>query len=828
MLVPKRFVAICFTVFFFATSFVQAELKDLPREGFDFFEKNIRPVLSDKCFKCHSEESEKLKGALKLDSKAALLKGGDSGPAIVPFHPETSLLIKAIHWGDPDLQMPPKEKLTAHDIKNFEIWIKMGAPDPRQGKATNAAYGSYNWAEVKKFWAFQPIKHPKPPQVKNATWPVTAIDNFVLAKLEERNLVPNGLADKRTLIRRATYDLIGLPPAPEEVKAFLDDKSPKAFEKVIDRLLASPHYGEQWGRHWLDVVRYADTSGDNSDFPIPDAYKYRNYVIDSFNADKPYDVFIREQIAGDLLPAKNEEEKFQKVIATGYLAIARRFGSRANEFHLTIEDTIDNVGKGILGLSVSCARCHDHKFDPIPTKDYYSLYGIFESTKYAFPGTEIYRHPKDSIPLASGTNLQAVVDYEKEAADLDEEIDKLGDEKRELAGKLAKDEADEKKNPDAKEKLDEDETKLQERLQKVKADLEDARTKLRKLEYNPPDVEKAFAVTEGKPTNAKIQKKGSPTNLGEEAPRGFLTILGGQKLPKEEKGSGRLALAEWLTEPQNPLTARVIANRIWQFHFGKGLVETPNDFGARGKMPSDPELLDFLATELVRKGWSFKKMHKAIMLSRVYQLSSAENGKNNVVDPENSWHWRFNRRRLSAEEIRDSLLTISGTLDTTMGGAQPFPAESDWKFSQHKPFIADYPSNKRSIYLMQQRIRKQPFLEVFDGADPNATTGERPISTTPIQALMMMNSPYVFDTADKFAVRIGLATFQQKERIDYAFQLVFGRAPSKAEVSDGISYLNKIRGELRHTKLPADQQARGALASYARVLFSSNEFFFID
>ena len=822
----KRAFLFLWILSFYAPSLLGAEIKDLPREGFDFFEKNIRPVLTDKCYKCHSEQSEKLKGALKLDSKEAMLKGGDSGAAIVLFHPEKSLLLKAIRWADPNLQMPPKEQLTAHDIKNFEIWIKMGAPDPRKGNGpTNSTYGNYNWEEAKKFWAFQPVKNPESPRVKDTKWPVTPIDQFVLAKLEERNLPINGPANKRTLIRRATYDLIGLPPTPEEIKAFLEDKSPKAFEKVVDRLLASRHYGEQWGRHWLDIVRYADTSGCNSDFPVPDAYKYRNYVINSFNADKPYDEFVREQIAGDLLPAKNDEERFQKIIATGYLAISRRFGSRNNEFHLTIEDTIDNMGKGILGLSVSCARCHDHKFDPIPTKDYYSLYGIFQSTKYAFPGTEVYRHPKDFVPLATGTNLQAVFDYEKELADLDEEIDKLGDEKRELADKL-KD--DDKKKTETNDKPDDDEAKVRDRLKEVKAALEDARTKLKKLEGNPPDTDKAYAVSDGKPTDAKIQKKGVPTNLGDEVPRGFLQILGGQRLPKDEKGSGRAELAQWLTDKNNPLTARVIVNRIWQFHMGKGIVETPNDFGSRGKLPTHPELLDYLASQFMRNGWSFKKMHKAIMLSRVYQLSSTENPRNNVTDPDNQWLWRFNRRRLSAEEIRDSLLTISGTLDSTMGGAQPFPPESEWKYSQHKPFMADYPTNKRSIYLMQQRIRKQPFLEVFDGADPNATTGDRPISTTPIQALMMMNSGYIFELADKFAVRIGLATFEQKERIDYAYELALSRPATRSEEKDGIAYLKKIREELRKTKTPMDQQARTALASYARVLLSSNEFFYLD
>jgi hypothetical protein len=371
---------------------VQAEVKDLPREGFEFFEKNIRPILVDKCYKCHSSTGDKIKGDLVLDSKPGMLKGGSTGPAVVPFKPEESLLLKAIRYTDEDLQMPPKEKLSDFDVKNFEIWIKMGAPDPRKVATDEKPPNKWTIDELKTFWSFQPVKKVSPPKVKNPKWSKHPIDRFLLARLEEKGLVPVEAADKRTLLRRATYDLTGLPPTPEEIESFLKDESPFAFERVIDRLLASPQYGEQWGRHWLDVVRYADTSGCNSDFPIPAAFRYRNYVIESFNADKPYDRFVQEQIAGDLLPSTTDKEKFERIIATGYLAISRRFGSRNNEFHLTIEDTIDTLGKGFLALSTGCARCHDHKFDPILQKDYYALYGIFSSTKYAFPGTEVYRH----------------------------------------------------------------------------------------------------------------------------------------------------------------------------------------------------------------------------------------------------------------------------------------------------------------------------------------------------------------------------------------------------------------------------------------------------
>jgi hypothetical protein len=803
-----------------------AEAPKPDAEGAEFFEKKIRPVLAERCYQCHSAQSEKLKGGLLLDSRAGLLKGGDDGPIIVPREPEKSLLIKAIRYADKDLQMPPKHQLSEEQVNDFIAWVKMGAPDPREptGPVATPSKSSIDFAAAKKFWSFQPVKDPAPPAIKNKRWVKNPVDQFVLARLETKNLSPNPAADKRVLIRRATFDLTGLPPTPAEVDAFLADNSPNAFEKVVDRLLASPQYGERWARHWLDVVRYADTAGDNSDFPVRAAYKYRNYVINSLNQDKPYDEFLREQIAGDLLPAKTDDERFEHIIATGYIAMSRRFGSRNNEFHLTIEDTIDNLGKSMLGLSVSCARCHDHKFDPIPNTDYYALYGIFSSTKYAFPGTEIYPHPKDMVPLATGTNVEAAFQYQSELASLDDEIEKLQEEKRKLDREL-------KAGPktDAPENTSENKEKSEDdRLVKVKAALEDARAKQRRLEANPPPFAKAYAVVDGKCGNAKIQRKGDPQNLGDVAPRGFLQILGGETLPPDEKGSGRLELAQWITDPKNPLTARVMVNRIWQHHFGRGIVTTPNDFGARGKAPTHPEMLDYLASRFTQSGWSVKAMHKLIMLSAAYQLSSDERGPNAAIDPNNDLFWHYNRQRLEAEEIRDAMLAVSGSLDLTMGEEQPFPPESEWHYTQHKPFVAVYDTSRRAIYLMQQRIKKQPFLEVFDGADPNATTGLRPVSTTPIQALFMMNDSFAHEQADRFAVRVGLAFSEEPQRIDYAYQLAFGRHPTPEEIKTGQDYLQQCRADLKDSNIPADRQPRAALASYARVLLSSNEFLFVD
>ena len=812
-------------------------------EGLEFFEKKIRPVLSDKCYKCHSAQSAKVKGGLLLDSRETLLKGGDTGPAIVPGIPEKSLLIKAIHYEDEELQMPPKEQLTEAQIKDFEAWIRMGAPDPRKPGETVASKPAYDFEKEKKFWSYQPVKNPAPPAVKNTAWVKSPIDRFILARLEGGGLSPVGPADKRTLIRRATFDLTGLPPAPAEIDAFLVDKAANAFEKLIDRLLTSPAYGEQWGRHWLDVVRYADTSGCNSDYPIPTAYKYRNWVIESFNQDKPYDQFLKEQIAGDLLPARDAQDHSNKIIATGYLAISRRFGSRNNEFHLTIEDTIDNVGKAMMGLSVSCARCHDHKFDPIPTRDYYALYGIFNSTRYAFPGTEIYKFPKDMVPLTTNkTEAEQLFKKQLELASLDDRLEDLKRERRALSPPKTRKQntnsvADAAAVEGAAEKVVKGEKapmgsaqpteKAKRTIEQVRDEVEEVENQLRQRDSKPLAFNKAYAVSEGKAVNARVQRKGEPSSLGEDVPRGFLQILGGPEV-KDSKDSGRDELAEWIADRKNPLTARVMVNRIWQQHFGKGIVQTPNDFGVRGKAPTHPELLDYLASRFVESGWSIKAMHKLIMLSQVYQLSSEDQPRNSLADVNNELLWRFNRRRLSAEEIRDAVLAVSGALDRSMGEAHPFPPENEYTFTQHKPFVAVYDSGRRSIYLMQQRIKKQPFLEVFDGADPNATTAERSLSTTAIQALFMMNAPFMHEQADKLAVRVGMAFPEEPRRIEYAYRLAVGRHPNKEEVRIGQEYLQQCRERLKELNTPAEQWQRGALASYMRVLLSGNEFMFLD
>jgi hypothetical protein len=701
----------------------------------------------------------------------------------------------------------------------------VAAPDPAVAQQIADARRTY--------WAFQPVKAGPLPTVKDAGWPLTPLDHFVLVKLEEHGLKAVQSADKRTLIRRATFDLIGLPPAPEAIDAFLADDSPDAFSRVVERLLASPHYGERWGRHWLDLVRYADTAGDNSDYPIPQIYKYRNWVIRAFNEDKPYDLFLREQIAGDLMPAANEHDRYDQLIATGYLAGSRRFGGYKDDeanyprypWHLTIEDTIDNLGRTFLGLTINCARCHDHKFDPLSNEDYYALYGFFQSTRYPWPGIEDDKIPRDLVPLVSVEQAaKAQNDRQQERSALDGRIKQLEDERAAAAKAL-----EEAMKTDGDQK-DARVAEAKKQMQELDNALAGPRTERALLTKKALPIELAYAVTEGtkKVGNARIHMKGNPEHAGEEARRHFPRVLGGMELPSEIKGSGRLELARWLADPGNPLTVRVIVNRIWQFHFGRGIVATPNDFGIRGKPPTHPELLDYLAARFVASGWSIKSLHRLIMLSRTYQLGSTDDGGNARTDADNEYLWRFRRRRLDAESIRDAVLGLSGALDESPGGAHPFPDQTTWAFSEHDPFKAVYDTRRRSIYLMMPRFQKLPFFALFDGADTNASTAERLTSTTPLQALFLMNDPFVHDQAQRFALRLLAERADNDGRLTRGYELALGRPCTTEELTETRIFLEQVRAQLQSAGTPVDQLAAETWKSFARALFLSHEFIYVE
>ncbi len=776
---------------------------DRERAGTDFFEKRIHPVLVERCYTCHSAQARKLKGNLLLDTRAGVLKGGDLGASIVPGDPDKSLLVKAVRYTDNDLKMPPKKPLKPEEIADFEAWVKMGAPDPRGADAAAPAKPKIDFARARGLWPFRPVEDPPLPAVSRTDWPANAVDRFVLAALEKRGLAPVADADRVTLLRRVTFDLTGLPPTPEEMGAFLDDRSTGAYARAVDRLLASPRYGERWGRHWMDVIRYADTAGDNSDYPIPQMHRYRDYIIKAFNEDKPFDLFIREQVAGDLLPAKDEARRREHLIATGYLANAKRFGSRVDDYpwHLTVEDTIENVGRAFLGLSTGCARCHDHKFDPISQDDYYALYGIFQSTRYPWPGIELLKIQKDFVPLVPADQVEAMTKPVREkAAALAAEAKRVEAEKKRIDAQAdaavgTDDEADAKAAAAAAKKA----------LDKAKKEIETHGKK-------PLPYETAYAVAEAKKTgNAKVQMKGIPERTAHEVPRRFLEVMGGQRVPDGLQGSGRLQLAEWLSDPANPLTARVLVNRLWLHHFGRGIVPTPNDFGKQGKPPTHPELLDWLARRFIESGWSIKAMHRLLVHSRAYRLSTRSHAGNEKSDPSNDWLWRAHRRRLDAESIRDALLAVSGTLDLSPAGPHPFPAMAAWDFTQHKPFKAVYDHNRRSVFLMTQRVMKHPFLGIFDGADTNASAALRMNTTTTLQALYFLNDAFFHEKAAAFATRVRAERPDDDARIDRAYRLAYGRPPSASERAAGRDYLGKMGWE-----------------SYARVLLRASEFIYVN
>ncbi len=792
-------------------------------DGIEFFEKRIRPVLAEKCYACHSAASEKPQGGLLLDSHEGIMRGGSRGSAVNPAEPERSWLLRAILYENDDLKMPPTGKLSDEEIHDIEAWIKMGTPDPRHATLAPvpAHQPAFNIEEARKFWSFQPPKEPVLPWVKNRRWARTPVDRFILAKLEEKGLTPAPRADKITWLRRATFDLTGLPPKPQEVQAFLADKSETCYAKVVDHLLASRQYGERWGRHWLDLARYADTAGDSADYPVPDAYLYRNYVIDSFNADKPYDQFVREQIAGDLMSgAASDDQRWQRVVATSYLGLARRFSVLPEKYmHLTIEDTIDNVGKTVLGLTVGCARCHDHKYDPIANSDYYALYGFLASTRYPFAGSENNQESDDLVYRKPASELDPILKpYTQELKAVSAALKKAKKDRELLiqAGGNAAAAAAGPANASPKT------------VEEYQAEIDKLKKRRQEILSSKPALESAFAVADAKPVNARLQRRGDPENLGDEIPRGFPQVLGGQQVGSNDASSGRLKLAQWLTDPKNPLTARVMVNRIWQYHFGRGIVSTPSDFGKRGKAPTHPELLDYLALRFMEGGWSIKAMHRMIMLSQTYGQSSRGREEYAQVDPANELHWKFDRHRMDAEELRDSMLFISGNLDPAPGGPHPFPQESTWSFTQHLPFTAVYDSDKRSVYLMVQRFQRHPYLSLFDGADPNATTPQRAEMVTPLQALFMMNSAFVHDESRLFATHLMESPGEAAERVTRAYWQTLARPPSGEEVEKSLAYLRDYETKLQARAVSHQMLELEATSSLVRALFCSNEFMYVD
>ena len=806
----------------------------------DRFELHVRPLLVEKCAGCHSGKPD-TKSRLYVLSKAALLRGGDYGPAIVPGDAEGSLLIEAALRIHKELKMPPKEaeKLSQREVDHLIAWVNEGAWWPEGDGLRPVEVASNEEGSIETdHWAFQPRSKPAPPKDIPGAWAGTAIDRFLAVEHREQRLEPAGLADRRTLIRRATFDLIGLPPRGEEVEAFLSDPADDhaAFARLVDRLLASRHYGERWGRHWLDVARYADTQGDVGDYPIPYAYKYRNWVIDALNRDMPYDEFLQRQVAGDLMADVETDERAARdsIVATGFIALSRRVGNtKTEDVHLMIEDTMDTLGRGVLGLTFRCARCHDHKFDPLVTSDYYGIYGVFAGTRYPWMGASDAKSPSDLSPgMVGEAHRKKADEYFRLITRYEYQMNNhfrpwLKPTLEAYRGVMGRMKAAESKGENVEELEKEREKHLKFRGGKFRElmihGLDWIKKEKTRLATNP-DYDWVFAVSDRKPVDVRVHLRGNPKVFGQTVSRRAPLVMGGDSFASEQT-SGRLELAQWLTREDHPLTARVLVNRVWAKHFGRGLVPTLDNFGRQGGTPSHPELLDWLANQFVADGWSLKKLHRRIMLSRAFRLRAGEAESVNFTrDPDNVWLWHFPRRRLEAEAIRDSMLAVSGELDPEPGGAHPFRPWHARRYSLNGPFNEEFSTRKRSVYLMTQRLFKHPFLGLFDGPDTASSTAERRTSNNPGQALYLMNSKFVREQAMKFAERALETKGSSGKRIQWIWRRAYSRDAEPGEVELALAHIG------RHMEKSdgGERASVDAWASLCRAILTSNEFLYVD
>ncbi|MBA4019846.1 MAG: hypothetical protein C0483_21990 [Pirellula sp.] len=781
------------------------------KAGVEFFEKKIRPVLARQCYECHSEKSKIVQANLYLDTRDGVRRGGDSGPAIVPGDSRASMLMEALRFET--LEMPPKGKLPDDVIADFAAWIDHGAIDPRDGKAPVAA--GIDMEAGRKHWAFQPPRIVPPAAVKDHAWPLNQIDRYLLARLEAEGLAPAGDADRNTLLRRLTLELTGLPPTPDELSAFAADQSPQAVEHVVDRLLASPHFGERWGRHWLDIARYAESSGKERNVPYRMAWRYRDYVIDAFNADLPYDQFLREQIAGDLLPTSTDEtaaERNRRRIATGFLTIGPKSLTerKPEQFALDVaDDQLDTVCRAMLASTAGCARCHDHKFDPIPQTDYYALIGIFQSTEN-LPGVR---------PLFRSFAYSDAAVLEGPAAERSRELQKLISDAEQQASEAESlnRTANRKKDPALKAAAAQAIKLAAENLAALRAEAED--------DAHGPRF--AMTVRDGKPADYALRIRGEVDALGPVVPRGFLSVLTDEHSPKiASHESGRLQLARWIASRENPLTARVMVNRLWQHLFGRGLVESTDNFGLLGDKPTHPELLDYLAVRFMDEGWSVKRMLREMVLNRAYQMSSRAEPAAYAQDPDNRLLWRYAPQRLEAEALRDALLFASGTLETARPqGSTTLTINNLELGSSAKILAADESYRFRSVYLPMLRGNVPETLALFDMADPSLVTGRREVTIVAPQALFLMNSRFVSDQARLFAERLlQKSGITDEQRLDWAYQLTMSRTPRPEEGRQALEYLVLRKAEVGGGVMTA---GREAWISLCQALFSAGEFRYI-
>jgi hypothetical protein len=803
------------------------------KEAIAFYTDQVKPILAESCFECHANDPEDLGGSLAITSRASILRGGDTGPAVDANSPTESLLLKVINY---DIyEMPPEGKLADEKIEILKHWVELGMPFP-PGEEKDLTAESHSSvpavnAETKKWWSFQPVADVVVPAVRNKAWPKNEIDHFVLANLESVSLKPASPATKHALVRRAYYDLIGLPPSPEQVQSFVDDTNPDAYKNLIDELLDSPHYGEKWGRHWLDLVRYAESNSFERDGTKPFVWRYRDYVIRSFNDDKPYDQFLLEQLAGDEI----ENPTPDSIIATGYYRLGQWDDEPADPLKAKYDDLDDIVAttsQTMLGLTVNCARCHDHKIDPIPQADYYKMVSFFENIRRYGVRSDESVHDASVKTILGDANVSETEAHKKRVAEVEKSISKIVE--------LAKPGFESVEHEDFQyemNKLAIMKKRVGEQITQAQFNsFRDLLKKSQNLIENPPGSMKVLAVKEENDQAPKsfIRIRGNPHVKGAEVEPGFISVLSPpeatiKKSASKESTGRRLAFANWVIDANNPMTARVMANRLWQYHFGRGIVRTTSDFGFQGMKPTHPKLLDWLAGEFVDQKWSMKQMHRLIMNSSAYQMSSNYSPEGFEKDPANDRFWRFNLRRLTAEEIRDSILAVTGKLNKEkMFGPSIFPImPPEVLAGQSRPGkgwgkSSDEDRRRRSIYIHVKRSLGLPILTTNDAADTDTTCPVRFITTQPTQALGMMNSEFTNGQAKTFAAEIRkLIPTDRDEQVRTVLQRVTQRDPTKQEIEQGSEL---IQSWIDHENATASQ----ALEYFCLMALNLNEFAYVD
>lgn len=772
---------------------------DLAPADLDFFEKKVRPILVERCYECHSAQSGKTKGNLAVDSKSALLQGGDNGPGLLAGNPDKSLIIEAIRYKNRDMQMPPKSALPAAELKVLEEWVRRGAPDPR----TQVVAQGPRKIDVEKgrqHWAFRPIAKVAPPRQDGHP-----VDAFVETKLASKNMRLSAPAKPADLIRRMSFDLTGLPPTPQEVAQFEREMAAHpqtAVRAQIDRLLASPHYGEKWGRHWLDIARYADSNGLDENVALGSAWRYRDYVVKSFNQDKPFDRFLIEQIAGDLLPASSLAERHEHATATAFLNLGAKVLAEADKEKLVmdvVDEQIETMGKAFLGMTLGCVRCHDHKFDPVSHEDYYALAAIFKSTRSFTDEKNGAISFWQETPIGGLDEFAAVKSAERA----------LADKKKELS--QAQTAAKKTPTPEAKAKV------------------EALMTELDDVEKSLPDLPTVVGVQDSTEirTTLPVHIRGSHLTLGKPVNRGFPKVMQASLEPQAgfpKANSGRLELARWMARPEHPLTARVIANRVWTWHFGQGLARTPDNFGLLGDAPTHPELLDWLATWLPANGWSLKDLHRLILTSATYQQAI---GPSVESDPENRLLHHFPVRRLQAEEIRDALLSVAGELDLQMGGKTVPLRNRQFVFNHTSKDATKYDSPRRALYLPIIRNNLYDLFQQFDYPDPAVSTGQRNSTIVSPQALQLMNSPLATQSARGFASRILKADTGIEARVKRAIRLAFSREAVSDDMAQAQNFLTAADAMLASDVEDAAARERQCWDLYCQSLMMANEFIYL-